>query len=244
MIKNLLKNTFNFKTLFFLNKRNYNSYGRSYYGGHRDENESIQGSYLVPMVIESTPRGERSFDIFSRLLKERIVMLNGPVTDHVSAVIVSQLLFLEAETSDKPINLYINSPGGSVTAGMAIYDTMQYIKSPVHTVCIGQACSMGSLLLAGGEEKERSILKNARVMIHQPSGGARGQASDIAIHAKDILEVRDRLNQIYVHHTKQPLDIIEKSMERDNFMSAEQALLFGLVDKILEKREVAPTVPK
>ncbi|XJO76976.1 hypothetical protein BDV3_001630 [Batrachochytrium dendrobatidis] len=190
----------------------------------------------IPYVIESSARGERVFDIFSRLLKERIVMLNGEVDDSVSAIIVAQLLFLEAENPEKPISFYINSPGGSVTAGMAIYDTMQYIQSPVATVCMGQACSMGSLLLTAGEPGHRSILPNARVMIHQPSGGASGQASDIAIHAKEILDIRERLNQIYVHHTHQSLDVIVNRMERDHFMSAEQALTFGLVDKVLEKR--------
>ncbi|KAI8817658.1 ATP-dependent Clp protease, proteolytic subunit ClpP [Fimicolochytrium jonesii] len=191
----------------------------------------------IPYVIESSPRGERVFDIFSRLLKERIIMLNGEVHDAVSAVVVAQLLFLEAENPEKPINFYINSPGGSVTAGMAIYDTMQYIQSPVATVCIGQAASMGSLLLAAGEPGQRSILPNGRVMIHQPSGGASGQASDIAIHAKEILEIRARLNGIYHKHTKQPLDWIEKTMERDHFMTAEKAVEHGLVDRILLKRE-------
>ena len=194
----------------------------------------------IPYVIESSPRGERVFDIFSRLLKERIVMLNGEVNDTVSAVIVAQLLFLEAENPAKPISFYINSPGGSVTAGMAIYDTMQYIQSPVATVCIGQACSMGSLLLAAGEHGHRSVLPNARVMIHQPSGGAAGQATDIAIHAKEILEIRERLNQLYVKHTRQDLATIEKCMERDHFMSPSKALAFGLVDTVLEKR-VSPS---
>ncbi|TPX55861.1 hypothetical protein PhCBS80983_g04965 [Powellomyces hirtus] len=196
----------------------------------------------VPYVIESSPRGERVFDIFSRLLKERIVMLNGEVHDAVAAIIVAQFLFLEAENPEKPINFYINSPGGSVTAGMAIYDTMQYIQSPVSTVCIGQAASMGSLLLAAGEPGQRSILPNGRVMIHQPSGGAAGQASDIAIHAKEILEIRSRLNNLYHHHTKQPLEWIERTMERDHFMNAEAAVEHGLVDKILVKRE-APKKP-
>ncbi|KAJ3218489.1 Myosin type-2 heavy chain 1 [Dinochytrium kinnereticum] len=209
----------------------------------------------IPYVIESSPRGERVFDIFSRLLKERIVMLNGDVfgifaaliyerkvNDHTSAIIVAQLLFLEAENPEKPINFYINSPGGSVTAGMAIYDT--YIRSPVATVCVGQACSMGSLLLTAGQAGQRSILPNARVMVHQPSGGASGQASDIAIHAQEILDIRKRINQLYVHHTKQPLDVIEKAMERDTFMSGERALEFGLVDRILTKREDAPPKEK
>lgn len=190
----------------------------------------------IPYVIESSPRGERVFDIFSRLLKERIILLNGEIHDATSAIITAQLLFLEAENPKKPISLYINSPGGSVTAGMAIYDTMQYIQSPVSTVCIGQACSMGSLLLAAGESGSRSILPNARVMIHQPSGGASGQASDIAIHAREILDIRSKLNSIYVHHTGQPLAEIEKRMERDHFMSAQAAVEFGLVDKILQKR--------
>ncbi|TPX49963.1 hypothetical protein CcCBS67573_g10123 [Chytriomyces confervae] len=189
----------------------------------------------IPYVIESSPRGERVFDIFSRLLKERIIMLNGEVHDSAAAVIVAQLLFLEAENNEKPINFYINSPGGVITAGMAIYDTMQYIQSPVSTVCIGQACSMGSLLLTAGEPGHRSILPNARVMVHQPSGGASGQATDIMIHAQEIIDVRKRLNLLYVDHTKQPLDVIERAMERDNFMSAQQALDFGIVDKIVTK---------
>ncbi|KAI8847710.1 Clp protease proteolytic subunit /Translocation-enhancing protein tepa, partial [Chytridium lagenaria] len=195
-------------------------------------------------------RGERVFDIFSRLLKERIVMLNGDVNDHTAAIIVAQMLFLEAENPEKPINFYINSPGGSVTAGMAIYDT--YIRSPVATVCVGQACSMGSLLLTAGQAGQRSILPNARVMVHQPSGGAAGQASDIAIHAKEILEIRSKINQLYVHHTSQTLEVIgretpvctfltcrtEKAMERDTFMSGEKAVAFGLVDRILLKKEL------
>ncbi|TPX56542.1 hypothetical protein CcCBS67573_g09335 [Chytriomyces confervae] len=189
----------------------------------------------IPYVIESSPRGERVFDIFSRLLKERIIMLNGEVHDGAAAVIVAQLLFLEAENNEKPINFYINSPGGVITAGMAIYDTMQYIQSPVATVCIGQACSMGSLLLTAGEPGHRSILPNARVMVHQPSGGASGQATDVMIHAQEIIDVRKRLNLLYVDHTKQPLDVIERAMERDNFMSAQQALDFGIVDKIVTK---------
>ncbi|KAJ3222484.1 hypothetical protein HDU81_009872 [Chytriomyces hyalinus] len=189
----------------------------------------------IPYVIESSPRGERVFDIFSRLLKERIIMLNGEVHDGAAAVIVAQLLFLEAENNEKPINFYINSPGGVITAGMAIYDTMQYIQSPVATVCIGQACSMGSLLLTAGAPGHRSILPNARVMVHQPSGGATGQATDIMIHAQEIIDVRKRLNLLYVDHTKQPLDVIERAMERDNFMSAQQALDFGIVDKIVTK---------
>ncbi|KAG2212427.1 hypothetical protein INT46_009118 [Mucor plumbeus] len=192
---------------------------------------------MIPMVIEQTGRGERAYDIFSRLLKERIICLNGPVTDNLASVIVAQLLFLEAESTEKQINLYINSPGGSVTAGMAIYDTMQYIQSPVSTLCNGQACSMGSLLLAAGEPGKRYALPNASIMIHQPSGGAAGQASDIAIHAREILRVRERLNRIYQKHTGiRDLETIEKMVERDYFMTAEEAMNFGLVDKVLEKR--------
>ncbi|KAI9327413.1 ATP-dependent Clp protease, proteolytic subunit ClpP [Zopfochytrium polystomum] len=192
----------------------------------------------IPYVIESSPRGERVFDIFSRLLKERIVMLTGEVNDATSAIIVAQLLFLDAENSGKQINFYINSPGGSVTAGMAIYDT--FIKSPVATFCVGQACSMGSLLLTAGEKGLRTSLPNARVMIHQPSGGAAGQATDIEIHAKEILEMRRRLNLLYVGHTGQPLDVIERAMERDNFMSAQQALNFGLIDRVIVTKDVLP----
>ncbi|KAI8646036.1 Clp protease-domain-containing protein [Parasitella parasitica] len=192
---------------------------------------------MVPMVIEQTGRGERAYDIFSRLLKERIICLNGPVTDGLASVIVAQLLFLEAESTEKQISLYINSPGGSVTAGMAIYDTMQYIQSPVSTLCNGQACSMGSLLLAAGEPGKRYALPNASIMIHQPSGGAAGQASDIAIHAREILRVRERLNRIYQKHTGiRDLETIEKMVERDYFMTAEEAMNFGLIDKVLEKR--------
>ncbi|PVU90376.1 hypothetical protein BB559_004664 [Furculomyces boomerangus] len=193
-------------------------------------------SSLIPIVVEQTSRGERSYDIFSRLLKERIICLNGPVDDSVSSTIVAQLLFLESESPDTPINMYINSPGGAVTSGLAIYDTMQYIKSPVSTLCIGQACSMGSLLLAAGEPGKRYSLPHSRIMIHQPSGGAEGQASDIAIHAREILKTRDLLNLIYSKHTSVELSEIEKSMERDKFMSPTEALEFGLIDQILTKR--------
>ncbi|KAF9960568.1 hypothetical protein BGZ70_008570 [Mortierella alpina] len=190
---------------------------------------------LVPFVVEQSARGERSYDIFSRLLKERIICLNGPVHDHSASLIVAQLLFLEAENPEKPISLYINSPGGSVTAGMAIYDT--YIRSPVSTLCNGQACSMGSLLLAAGEPGKRYALPNASIMMHQPSGGASGQASDIAIHAREILRVRERLNRIYQKHCNvKDLEAIERAVERDHFMDAEEALKFGLIDRILEKR--------
>ncbi len=193
---------------------------------------------LVPMVVEQTGRGERAFDIYSRLLKERIIFLTGEVEDHMASLIVAQLVFLESENPDKPISMYINSPGGVVTAGLSIYDTMQYIKPEVHTLCIGQACSMGSLLLTAGAK--RYALPNARIMIHQPSGGARGQATDIEIHAKEILNLRERLNQIYVKHTGQKLSVVEKNMERDNFMSAEQALAFGLIDEIVTSRADMP----
>lgn len=191
---------------------------------------------LVPMVVEQTNRGERAYDIFSRLLKERIIFLNGPVHDGMAHLIVAQLLFLESESPTKDIFMYINSPGGVVTSGLAIYDTMQYIKPDVSTLCIGQAASMGSLLLAGGAPKKRFALPNARIMIHQPSGGFQGQASDIAIHAKEILELKDRLNKIYVRHTGQKLPHVEKNMDRDNFMTAEAAQEFGLIDQIVSER--------
>lgn len=191
---------------------------------------------LVPMVVEQTARGERAYDIFSRLLKERIIFVAGPVHDGMATLITAQLLFLEAENPEKDIYMYINSPGGVVTAGLSIYDTMQYIRPDVNTLCMGQACSMGSLLLTAGEKGKRYCLPNARVMIHQPSGGFQGQATDIEIHAKEILELKARLNKMYVHHTGQKLSVVEKSMERDNFMSAEEALNFGLVDKIITER--------
>ena len=191
---------------------------------------------LVPMVVEQTSRGERSFDIFSRLLKERIIFLTGQVNDRVSALITAQLLFLEAENPKKDIAFYINSPGGIVTSGLGIYDTMQYIQPRVTTICIGQACSMGSLLLAAGEPGQRFSLPNSRIMIHQPSGGAQGQATDIEIQAKEILSLRKRLNEIYVQHTGKKLSDIEKAMDRDNFMSPAEAKKFGLIDEIYEKR--------
>ncbi|XP_010906746.1 uncharacterized protein [Elaeis guineensis] len=194
---------------------------------------------LIPMVIEHTSRGERAYDIFSRLLKERIVCIHGPISDDTASVVVAQLLFLESENPSKPVHLYINSPGGVVTAGLAIYDTIQYIRSPVTTLCIGQAASMGSLLLAAGAPGERRALPNARVMIHQPSGGASGQATDIAIHAKEILKVRERLNAIYSKHTGQPIQRIEQCMERDMFMSPEEAKEFGLVDEVIEHRPIS-----
>ncbi len=192
---------------------------------------------LVPMVIEQTSRGERSFDIFSRLLKERIIFLTGEVNDEVSSLVCAQLLFLEAEDPKKDIFLYINSPGGVVTSGMAMYDTMQYISCDVNTLCIGQACSMGSLLLAGGTKGKRFALPNARIMIHQPSGGFRGQATDIEIHAKEILDMKKRLNQIYAYHTGKKLNVIEAAMERDNFMTPQEAKKFGLIDHVVTSRE-------
>jgi len=191
---------------------------------------------LIPMVIEQTARGERSFDIYSRLLKERIIFMVGPVNDSIASVVCAQLLFLESENPDKEIFMYINSPGGVVTSGLSIYDTMQYIRPKVSTLCFGQAASMGSLLLAAGEAGQRYSLPNSRIMIHQPSGGFQGQATDIEIHAKEILSLKLRLNQIYVKHTGQKLAHIEKNMERDNFMTAEMAKDFGLIDQIIEKR--------
>ena len=197
-------------------------------------NTVMQG--LVPMVVEQTNRGERSYDIYSRLLKERIIFLTGAVDDHVASVITAQFLFLEAENPKKDIALYINSPGGIVSSGLAIYDTMQYIQPKISTLCVGQAASMGSLLLAGGEKGKRLALPNARIMIHQPSGGAQGQAADIEIQAKEILLLRERLNNLYVKHTGQDLETIEKSMDRDNFMTVEEAKEFGIVDEIVVTR--------
>jgi ATP-dependent Clp protease protease subunit len=190
------------------------------------------------MVVEQTSRGERSYDIYSRMLKERIVFLTGPVDDNVASVITAQLLFLEAENPEKDVSFYINSPGGVVSSGLAIYDTMQYIRPEVSTLCIGQAASMGSLLLTGGAPGKRYCLPHARVMVHQPSGGFRGQATDIEIHAREILDLRARLNQIYAQHTKQDIKIIEANMERDTFMSADQAKEFGLVDEVVTERSV------
>ena len=194
--------------------------------------DDIQMNALIPIVVEQTNRGERSFDIYSRLLKERIIFLTGPVNDAVACVISAQLLFLESENPNKDIAFYINSPGGVVTSGLSIYDTMQYIKPDVSTVCLGQAASMGSLLLAAGAAGKRYCLPNSRIMLHQPSGGFQGQASDIEIHAREILNLRKRLNKIYVKHTGQDYDTIEAAVERDNFMSAEDAKDFGLIDKV------------
>lgn len=200
-----------------------------------DSNSSPE-NVLVPMVVEQTPKGERSFDIYSRLLKERVIFLVGQVEDNMANLIVAQLLFLEADNPDKDIFLYINSPGGSVTAGMAIYDTMKFIKPNVSTVCIGQAASMGAFLLAGGEKGKRHCLPNSRVMIHQPLGGFQGQASDIAIHAQEILGIKHKLNTLLAEHSGQPLEIVEKDTDRDNFLSAEEALDYGLIDSVLANR--------
>lgn len=192
---------------------------------------------LVPMVVEQTGMGERSYDIYSRLLKERIIFVTGEIEDNMASLIVAQLLFLESENPEKDISMYINSPGGVVTSGLSIYDTMQYIKCKVSTICLGQACSAASLLLCAGEPGKRISLPNSRIMIHQPSGGFKGQATDIEIHAKEILSIKKRLNNIYVHHTGKPLATVEKAMERDNFMSPEDALKFGLIDKIITSRD-------
>jgi ATP-dependent Clp protease, protease subunit len=192
---------------------------------------------LVPMVVEQTARGERSYDIFSRLLKERVVFVVGTVEDHMANLVVAQLLFLESENPDKDIHLYINSPGGSVTSGLAIYDTMQFIKSDVSTICVGQAASMGALLLAGGTEGKRFALPHSRIMVHQPSAGYQGQATDISIHAKEVLELKARLNEIMSRHTGQPVDQIELDLERDRFMSAEAAVEYGMIDSVLAQRK-------
>ena len=202
--------------------------------GYETGNEKALG--LVPMVIEQTSRGERSFDIYSRLLKERVIFIVGPVEDQMANLVVAQLLFLESENPDKDIHLYINSPGGSVTAGLSIYDTMQFIKPEVSTMCVGQAASMGAFLLSGGAKGKRLILPNARTMIHQPSGGAQGQASDIEIQAKEILFLRERLNRMLSEHSGQPMDVIERDTERDRFMSAEQSVEYGLVDQVISSR--------
>jgi ATP-dependent Clp protease protease subunit len=193
-------------------------------------------SALIPMVIEQTNRGERSYDIYSRMLKERIIFLVGGIDDSVASVVTAQLLFLESENPNKEISLYINSPGGVVTSGLAIYDTMQYVKPKISTLCIGQAASMGSLLLAAGEKELRFALPNSRIMLHQPSGGAQGQATDIEIHAREILAIRERLNEIYAHHTGQDIETVRTSLERDKFLTAEAAKEFGLIDEVVAKR--------
>ena len=191
---------------------------------------------LVPMVVEQTARGERAYDIYSRLLKERVVFIVGPVEDHMANLVVAQLLFLESENPNKGIHLYINSPGGAVTSGLSIYDTMQFINCDISTICIGQAASMGALLLAGGTHGKRAALPHSRVMVHQPSAGFQGQATDISIHAAEVLELKHRLNEIMAKHTGQPVETIEKDLERDNFMSAESAVKYGLIDTVLEQR--------
>src|SRR5712675_449041 len=196
----------------------------------------VYNNYYVPMVVEQSARGERGYDIWSRLLKERIIFMNGPIEDNVAGLVCAQLLYLESENPTKDISFYINSPGGVVSAGLAVYDTMQYIRSPVSTVCIGQAASMGSLLLTAGAKGKRYALPNARIMVHQPSGGAQGQATDIEIQAREILTLRKRLNEIYVRHTGQPLEAIERKLERDTYMSAEESRDFGLVDEVVESR--------
>ncbi len=196
----------------------------------------IYDNNLVPMVVEQTSRGERAYDIYSLLLKQRIIFLTGPVNDQVGSLICAQLLYLESDNPSKDISFYINSPGGVVSSGLAIYDTMQYIRSPVSTVCIGMAASMGSLLLTAGAKGKRYALPNARIMVHQPSGGAQGQATDIEIQAREILTLRKRLNEIYVHHTGQPIEAIERRLERDSYMSAEEAMEFGLVDEVVANR--------
>ena len=202
-----------------------------------DKNNAPVGN-LIPMVVEQSNRGERAYDIYSRLLKERIIFVTGPVEDYMDSVIIAQLLFLEAENPKKEVSMYINSPGGVVSSGLAIYDTMQYIKPEVSTLCIGQAASMGSLLLSAGASGKRFSLPNARIMVHQPSGGFQGQASDIERHAQEILSLRSRLNDIYVKHTGQNLKTIEKALDRDTFMTSDDALKFGLIDKVVENREI------
>ena len=192
---------------------------------------------LVPMVVEQSARGERAYDIFSRLLKERIIFISGPIHDGMSTLVVAQLLFLEAENPKKEISMYINSPGGVVSSGLSIYDTMQYVRPKIATMCVGQAASMGSLLLAAGEQGMRFCLPNSRVMVHQPSGGFQGQASDIALHAQEILDLKKRLNMIYVKHTNQKISSVEKALDRDNFMTPEQSLDWGIIDQIIDRRE-------
>ncbi len=201
-----------------------------------DKDDIIKSYISIPTVIEQSGRGERAYDIYSRLLKERIIFLTGTVVDEVASLVNAQLLFLESESPNREIAFYINSPGGAVTAGMSIYDTMQYVKSPISTVCLGQAASMGSLLLAAGEKGHRYALPNSRIMVHQPSGGAQGQATDIEIQAKEILRIRQRLNEIYVHHTGKDIKTIEKAVERDSYMSAEEAKAFGIIDKVVTSR--------
>ena len=205
----------------------------------RDPDDTFQNQ-LVPMVVEETNRGERAYDIYSRLLKERIIFITGPIEDGMATLVVAQLLFLEAENPKKEISMYINSPGGMVTSGLAIYDTMQFVRPPVSTLCVGQAASMGSLLLAAGQKSQRFALPNVRILVHQPKGGFEGQATDIMLHAQEILNLKKRLNEIYMKHTGQPLQKIEDVLERDYFMTAEMAKDFGLVDKVIDKRPEMP----
>ncbi len=202
------------------------------------EINDIYMNTLVPMVVEQSARGERAYDIFSRLLKERIIFISGPIHDGMSTLVVAQLLFLEAENPKKEISMYINSPGGVVSSGLSIYDTMQYVRPKIATMCVGQAASMGSLLLAAGDQGMRFCLPNSRVMVHQPSGGFQGQASDIALHAQEILDLKKRLNMIYVKHTNQKISAVEKALDRDNFMTPEQSLDWGIIDKIIDRREI------
>ena len=199
--------------------------------------EDTRGLGLIPMVIETTGRGERAFDIYSRLLKERVVFLVGPIEDHTANLVVAQMLFLESENPDKDIHLYVNTPGGTVNSGLAIYDTMQFIRPDVSTVCIGQAASMGAVILAGGAADKRFALPHSRIMIHQPWGGFQGQATDIDIHAREILEMRERLNQILSRHTGRELEVVKEDTERDNFMGGDQAVKYGIIDKVIESRE-------
>jgi ATP-dependent Clp protease protease subunit len=213
--------------------------GRSKGGDMRDPDDTYQNQ-LVPMVVEETNRGERAYDIYSRLLKERIIFITGPIEDGMATLVVAQLLFLEAENPKKEISMYINSPGGMVTSGLAIYDTMQFVRPPVSTLCVGQAASMGSLLLAAGQKGLRFALPNVRILVHQPKGGFEGQATDIMLHAQEILNLKKRLNEIYMKHTGQPLQRIEDVLERDYFMTAEMAKDFGLVDKVIDKRPEMP----
>ena len=203
----------------------------------------IYNNSLVPMVVETTNRGERAYDIYSRLLKERIIFITGAIEDHVSSLVCAQLLFLESENPKKDISMYINSPGGVVTSGLAVYDTMQYIRPDVSTVCIGQAASMGSLLLAAGEKEKRFALPNSRIMVHQPSGGAQGQATDIEIQAREILSLRARLNEIYVRHTGQELTAVEEALERDKYLNPSEALDFGIIDQVVDKRPITEDEP-
>ena len=199
--------------------------------------EDTRGLGLIPMVIETTGRGERAFDIYSRLLKERVVFLVGPIEDHTANLVVAQMLYLESENPDKDIHLYVNTPGGTVNSGLAIYDTMQFVRPDVSTVCIGQAASMGAVILAGGAAEKRFALPHSRVMIHQPWGGFQGQATDVDIHAREILEMRDRLNQILSRHTGRELEVVKQDTERDNFMGGDQAVKYGIIDKVIESRE-------